>query len=250
LAYQINEVFQIGAGIRIGINTFSVDDSQPSFSATLSGSSAGAGGVFGVMARAHRLVQLGAVYRTPLSTTIGGNGNVTIGQGQPTKQDFSLHIDWPQSAALAVTLFAHRRLFVTAQGDWTGWSSLQKLTIDLAGLPEVRQMRYRDTYTVHAGAQITATRFLLFRVGASVDSDALPDRTVRRENRDELKATVACGFGVHVWKLFFDGAFEAVLPFSDRVVAAPEPNAAMPENETGRYSAKVYSAELSAQIRF
>ena len=73
-------------------------------------------------------------------------------------------------------------------------------------------MRYMDTYAIHAGVQGVITRFLVARVGGSFDSNAIPDRTVRRENQDNLKGTVAAGLGVHFWKIFIDGAFEVLVP--------------------------------------
>ena len=252
LAYQISDVMAIGAGLRIGINNFSVNDSEPSFTANLSGSGVGLGGLFGVMLRPHRLVQIGAVYRTPLSASISGNGPIQLtGSNMGSSKDFSMNISWPQSAALGVTVFPHKRILATVQADWTGWSSVQKLAINITGLPaQNREMRYQDTYTIHAGVQGVITRFLVARVGGSIDSNAIPDRTVRRENQDALKGTVAAGLGVRVWKIFIDGAFELVVPTSGRVIATPEPSLAAPEDETGLYSSLIYSAELSAQIRF
>ena len=251
LAYQVSDALQIGAGLRIGLNQFSVTDSESSFNAKLSGASGiGIGAVLGVMLRPHRMVQIGAVYRTPLSASISGSGQLALNGGAPEKQDFGLQIQWPQSASLGVTVFPHRRILATVQADWTGWSSVQQLTLEVAGLPQSRQERYLDTYALHAGVQGVITRFLLVRLGWSLDSSAIPDRTMRRENQDSLKQTLAAGVGVHVWKLFFDAAFEALLPTGARVVATPIPSATAPENETGRYDAHVYSAELSAQIRF
>jgi len=253
LAYQVSDVMSVGAGLRIGINHFSVDDSEPSFAANLSGSGVGLGGLFGVMLRPHRLVQIGAVYRTPLSASISGNGPLTITGQQPSTKDFSMSISWPQSAALGVTVFPHKRILATVQADWTGWSSIQMLDPQITGVPAsstTRQMRYQDTYTLHAGVQGVITRFLVARVGGSIDSNAIPDRTVRRENQDGLKGTVAAGLGVHVWKIFFDAAFELIVPTSGRVIATPDPSLAAPENETGLYSSLIYSTELSAQIRF
>jgi hypothetical protein len=106
-----------------------------------------------------------------------------------------------------------------------------------------------DSYAVHAGVQGVITRFLVLRLGGSVDTNAIPDRTVRRENQDDLKGTVNLGVGVHVWKIFIDAAYELLIPTSGRVAATPLPTAA-PENETGLYKAVIMSAELSAQIRF
>ncbi|HWE26788.1 MAG TPA: outer membrane protein transport protein [Polyangia bacterium] len=250
LAYQVSDVLSVGAGLRIGINNFSVNDTESAFAATLSGSGVGLGGIFGVMVRPHRLVQVGAVYRTPLSASISGSGPLTV-TGQPTSsKDFSLAISWPQSAGLGVTVFPHKRILASVQADWTAWSSVQKLTLDIGGLPVSREMRYMDSYAIHAGVQGIITRFLVARIGASIESNAIPDRTVRRENQDDFKGTVNAGLGVHIWKIFLDGAFELVVPTDGRVVATPLPSAAGAENETGKYQALIFSAELSAQIRF
>ncbi|MCU1280423.1 MAG: rane protein involved in aromatic hydrocarbon degradation [bacterium] len=250
LAYQVSDVVSIGAGLRVGINSFSVNDTESAFSAKLSGSGVGIGGIFGLMVRPHRLVQIGAVYRTPLSASISGSGPLTIGSAMPVSKDFGLNITWPQSAGLGVTVFPHRRILATVQADWTAWSSIQKLAIDIGDLVQNKEMRYMDTYAIHAGLQGVITRYLVARVGGSLDSNAIPDRTVRRENQDVLKGTVAAGLGVHFWKIFVDGAFELIVPTDGRVVATALPSAAGPENETGKYRAVIYSAELSAQIRF
>ncbi|HEX9104035.1 MAG TPA: outer membrane protein transport protein [Polyangia bacterium] len=249
LAYQVSDLLTVGAGLRIGINNFTVNDTESAFSANLSGSGVGIGGLLGVMLRPHRLVQIGAVYRTPLSASISGNGPLTV-SGTTSQKDFSLNVSWPQSAGLGVTVFPHRRILATVQADWTAWSSIQKLALDIGGLVQAREMRYMDTYAIHAGVQGVITRFLLVRVGGALDSNAIPDRTVRRENQDALKGTVAAGLGLHLWKIFLDAAFEVVVPTDGRVVATPLPSAAGAENETGKYQATIYSAELSAQIRF
>ena len=250
LAYQVSDAFAIGAGLRVGINNFSVNDTESAFATTLSGSGVGLGGILGVMLRPHKLVQIGAVYRTPLSASISGSGPLSVGGGMPSTKDFGLNITWPQSAGLGVTIYPHRRILATVQADWTAWSSIQKLALDLGGLTVPREMRYMDTYAIHAGVQGVITRFLVARVGGALDTNAIPDRTVRRENQDGLKGTVAAGLGVHFWKIFVDAAFELIVPTDGRIVPTPLPSAAGPENETGLYSALIYSAELSAQIRF
>ena len=250
LAYQVSDVFSVGAGLRIGINSFSVTDTESAYTTSLSGSGVGVGGIMGIMLRPHRLVQIGAVYRTPLSVSISGSGPLAVGTAMPTSKDFGLNITWPQSAGLGVTVYPLRRLLASVQADWTGWSSVQQLAIDIGGLIVPKEMRYMDTYTVHLGVQGVITRFLVARLGWAYDSNAIPDRTSRRENQDGPKDTVAAGLGVHFWKIFLDGAFEVLLPSAGRVISTPLPNAGGPENETGTYLAIVYTAELSAQIRF
>jgi long-chain fatty acid transport protein len=246
LAYQVTDVFSVGAGLRLGINSFGVNDKETTMSANLSGSGFGIGATLGAMLRPHRLLQIGATYRTPLSASITGNGPVSIGGGTPMPQDFGVKIEWPQSAALGVTVFAHPRFLTSVQADWSGWSSIQTLSIDVLGTSQVKHMRYQDTYAVHLGFQGIITRYLLARLGLSVDSNAISDRDVRRENQDGLKSTLAVGLGVHFWKLFIDAAFETLLPLPGRTVA----NDPSGENESGLYVAHVYSAEVAAQIRF
>jgi long-chain fatty acid transport protein len=246
LAYQVTDVFSVGAALRLGINSFSVDDNEAAMTANLSGSGFGIGASLGAMLRPHRMVQIGATYRTPLSASITGNGPVGIGSAAPTAQDFGVHITWPQSTSLGVTIFAHPRFLTSIQGDWTGWSSIQQLSLDVLGTSQVKQMRYQDSWAAHLGFQGIITRYLLARLGFAYDSNAIPDRDVRRENQDNFKATIAVGLGVHFWKLFIDAAFESLLPLPSRVVA----NDPSGENESGTYLGRVYSGELSAQIRF
>jgi long-chain fatty acid transport protein len=247
LAYQVTDILMIGAALRVGIGLFDVNDVETAFKANLSMNGVGVGGSLGMLVRPNWRVQVGAVYRTPLSIDYGGNGPVTLtGQMQVTRNS-TLHVTWPQSFGLGVALWPHRRFMATIQGDWTGWSSVQRLDINIDGVgPTTKWMRYHDSYALHVGLQGTITRFLQARIGWALDGNAIPDRAVRRENQDGLKSTFAVGLGLHVWKLFFDLAFEAFLPLPARTVA----NQVGAENEAGVYDAHIYSVELGAQIRF
>ncbi len=246
VAYQVTDILAIAAGVRIGVNLFSVDDSESAFHAVLSANGVGIGGILGLMVKPHPLIQVGAVYRTPLSATVTGSGPVTVAGQMPANQDMSLSVTWPQSAGLGLSVnIPQARLMLSLQGDWTGWSSVQKLSIILGGSPQDKQMHFSDSYALHFGAQGIITRFLLARLGFALDGNAIPNATVRRENQDNLKATFAFGFGLHFWKLFIDAAFEALLPLPARVITTQGP-----DNEAGVYAAHIYTAELSAQIRF
>jgi long-chain fatty acid transport protein len=248
LSYQVNEVLSIGFGLRIGVTSFSVQDFESAFSATLATTGVGIGASLGAMIRPHRMVDIGLVYRTPLSATATGSGPVTISGQTAQNRDASMSITWPQSAGVGIAVKPHWRVLATVQGDWTAWSSVQKLSIELAGLgaPTIRQMKFSDSYALHIGAQVIITRFLLLRVGYAIDTNAIPDATTRRENQDGLKATLAGGIGVHLWKFFFDAAVEGFIPLdAARVIAVQGP-----DNEAGKYRAQVISVELSGQIRF
>jgi long-chain fatty acid transport protein len=247
LAYQVTDVLSIGAALRIGVGLFDVDDSESSFHAKLSMNGVGVGGAFGVMLRPHWRVQIGAVYRTSLGIDYSGNGTLALSTGMPNGASGKLHVDWPQSAGLGIAVWPHKRVVVSAQADWTGWSSIQRLELNLEGIgPQTRFMRYRDTFAAHLGVQAAITRFLVARVGYTFDGNAISDRDMRRENEDANKHTFGFGLGLHFWKLFIDAAFEALLPTSPRVIA----NQVGTENEAGSYDSRVYSLELGVQFRF
>jgi long-chain fatty acid transport protein len=250
LSYQVTDVLAIGAALRIGITGFSVDDSEAAFRATLSNTGVGIGGTLGILMKPHPMVSIGAVYRTPLSANATGGGPVVVTGAPTTNKDSSLAIQWPQSAGLGIAVKPHWRVLASVQGDWTGWSSVQKLNPALAGVPDTqttRQMKFTDTYALHLGLQTIISKNVLVRVGYALDSNAIPDATVRRENQDALKGTVAAGLGLHFWKLFLDAAFEALVPVSGSVRTISMQG---PDNEAGKYSASVYTVEISGQIHF
>ena len=253
LSYQVSDVLAVGAALRIGVNAFNVDDVESAYHATLSTIGVGIGGTLGIFIRPHRMVDIGAVYRTPLSATMSGNGPVSIvGQGMAMNRDANLSITWPQSAGLGITIKPHPRFFATLQGDWTGWSSVQTLNVNVTGLTAPpKEMLFRDSYALHLGLQGIITHYLLARLGYAIDTNAIPDETVRRENEDGLKATLSAGLGLHFWKVFIDAAFEAFVPLGPpRVIKTQIGDALNYQNEAGSYSAEVYTVELSAQIHF
>jgi long-chain fatty acid transport protein len=253
LSYQITDVLAVGAGLRIGINAFSVDDQEAAFRATLSNTGVGIGGTLGVLIKPHRMVDIGLTYRTPLSATMTGGGPVVV-TGQPTSnKDSSLAITWPQSAALGVAVKPHWRILASLQADWTGWSSVQKLNPALMGIPDAtttRQMRFNDVFTIHAGVQAVINRHALVRLGYTWDGNAIPDSTVRRENQDGTKNFLSAGLGLHVWRLYLDGAFQILIPGGERVVGTQVNGPQAPDNEAGSYKAQAYTLALSGNLHF
>jgi long-chain fatty acid transport protein len=247
IAYQVNDVLAIGAALRLGVGLFDLDDVESAYSAKLSLSGVGLGGTFGVMLRPHPRVQIGAVYRTPLEINHSGDGPVTVSGQMAQRRNASLRIQWPQSASLGLAVKPHARITLSVQGDWTGWSSVQKLALEVDGAgTTVRPMRFEDSFAVRLGIQAVLARFMLARLGWMIDTPAIPEQTVRRENHDNLKSTLAVGLGFNFWRIYIDAAFEALLPLPARDVRTQVGT----ENEAGLYNADIYSLELSAQIRF
>jgi long-subunit fatty acid transport protein len=248
LSFQVTDVLAIGAALRIGITSFSVNDVEPAFSAKLSMTGVGIGGTLGILMRPHKMVSIGATYRTPLSAKATGGGDLIIGTSTtPENKDASLQITWPQSFSLALAIKPHWRVLIHAQGDWYGWSSVQNLTIAVAGiLPQIRNLRFTDTFQAHLGLQVTVVKQLQLRAGYAFETPASPETTIRRENIDGPKHLLSCGAGLHLfWKIWVDLAFEALLPVGEGLRIAQTP-----DSEAGLYHSNVYVLELAGQIRF
>jgi long-chain fatty acid transport protein len=244
IAYQFSDTLALGVALRIGISTFSVADQEPAFTATnVSASGAGVGATLGATVRPHPRVSIGVVYRSPLQTSLSGSGMLAVAGGTPMRRDLSLAVTWPQSAALGLSVRAARFLRLVAQADWTGWSSMQELAVSFGGASQVRPLRFSDNYTVRAGAEVTVWRLAL-RLGAALDTNAIPDSTSRREDRDGLKYDLTGGVGVRFWRMRIDAAVDALLGTSPRMVPAG------PAAEAGTYSGAVISCELSAAVAF
>jgi long-chain fatty acid transport protein len=244
LAYQVADALALGVALRIGISTFSVDDQEPAFSASgVSAVGAGVGATFGATVRPHPRVSIGALYRTPLPVGLAGSGAISIAGGPATRRDLTLQVTWPQSAALGLSVRAARFLRLVAQADWTGWSSLQELDVAFGGTTQVRPLRFADSYTLRAGVEATVWRLQL-RAGAAVDSNAIPDATSRREDRDGWKYDLTGGLGVRFWRMRIDAAVDALLGVAPRMIAAG------PAAEAGTYGGHILSFELSASAAF
>jgi long-chain fatty acid transport protein len=253
LAYQISDVIALGVAVRIGISSFAVEDIEPTFKAQLDGRGVGIGASLGLLVRPHRMVSIGATYRTPLKAGIGGRGPVELAGIGTSERDFKLDVTWPQSASFGIAVRPHARLLASAQADWTAWSSIDRLRLEVSGLPaslSTRQMRYTDSFAVRLGVQAIAHRMVALRAGYTFDSNAIPDETSRRENQDGPKHLLAVGIGLHVWRLFLDAAFEALLPPVGGGGRTVPQTATVGLTEGGTYSAGLYTAALSGTIHF
>ncbi len=246
IAYQVADVLSLGAALRLGIGTFDVADVEAAFRTdNLSASGAGIGGSFSAMVRPHPRLSIGAVYRTSLTTSMTGGGDLVIG-GSSDHHDMKLDVTWPQSASLGVAVRAARFLRLVAQADWTAWSSIQQLNVQFSGgsLSQTKQMRFMDSYTLHVGAEATASRFAA-RAGFSWDGNAIPDETSRRETRDGSKYDVTLGAGVRFWRARVDLAADILFGNS-----TPRAIAAGPYAEAGAYSATVLTFQATGTIAF
>jgi long-chain fatty acid transport protein len=250
--YRIDERFAIGAGIRLGFGLFGVKAKAKPVDTDLSAFGIGVGASAGVMIRPSSRLSIGAGWRSTMSVTTSGSGElVTSG---PMNVDAEHVQQWPQSLALSAAYAATDQLVVAGQLDWTGWSRFESLDIVFPAQTNLNQhfdLDWSDTFTVRLGAQYRVSDKLAVRGGALRDGNAVPDRTIERQYLDSTKYSVSAGTSVVLSpKMALDVGVDAVFG-PVRVVEDNSAEVAWPEQRNispGEHSGQVFTLASGLRI--
>jgi long-chain fatty acid transport protein len=266
IAYQLTSKLSIGAGLRIGFGTFHLVNTERK-GVTLAPSELSGGGVTagfsaGISFQPLSWLRLGAVYASPMTNEMTGEGEVQLHpKPQPTRPDsVILTMPWPQWAALGVALtFARAKIYAGVR--WTDWSAFHELVVDLSVINNVVEpIDFSDGVSTHLGTELAITDRITLRGGFSFDSNTVPDKSVERQYLDAPKFTAALGGGVQVWKsLALDVAYEILFgpprEVPDERTTEIDPATGQPEEvhlnaAPGSYSSMIHSIALSARYTY
>ena len=215
-AYQVDDVFAVGAAVRMGLGDFAVNaTSHPIPEADLSSIGVGIGATIGMMLRPTHATSIGLTWRSGMNISTQGSGTADFTLDTPTTVNVQQVQHWPQQVALGAAVWAGPKVRLSAQLDWTQWSKFDQLLIEFPDQPGNNQtfdLSWHDNYAVRGGVELE-TGFGALRAGAYYDTNAVPDRTIEREYLDSNKIGIAAG-GTGVfgggWRL--DGAVDFTLP--------------------------------------
>jgi long-chain fatty acid transport protein len=163
----------------------------------------------------------------------------------------------PDTLSVAVAYQLHPRLQLLADYTWTGWDSIQDLTIvrtsgPLSGQPLTRlALRFKDSWRVGVGANYQLTPQWKLRGGFAFDKSPVPDafRTPRLpdEDRTWLAAGTQWAFAPHA-ALDFGLAYLFVKDASSNLVNQETASSLPRGSLVGNYEANVWI--LSTQLRW
>lgn len=213
-ALRISDRLSVGAAFRVGVGLFSVDGTQMPYDADLSATGLGVAMAWGFLFRPVDAVRIGVAWRAPLRVTTTGSGTIEGASG--TEQVSVEHEqNWPQSASLGVGVAPTRQLKLAVQLDWTQWSTVKDLIVQLPGSgnpDQIYREDWEDTWAARIGADYAVSRAIAVRGGLYYDAAAVPDRTIERQYLDSNKVGVAAGGSYRrgAWRV--DAAVDAVLP--------------------------------------
>jgi long-chain fatty acid transport protein len=248
-AVRISDRLSLGGAVRVGIGLFSLESTMMPFDSNLSASGVGVGGAIGAVAKPTDTVRVGLTWRSPMHISTTGSGSVTMPAG-PVQEQISHDQHWPQQASLAVALLPDPQIRVSAQLDWTQWSTVKDLAVRFPaspGLDQVFREDWRDSWTARAGGEYAVSPAFTLRGGAYFDSAAVPDRTIERQYLDSDKIGVAVGTSLHLagWRL--DAALDTVVPSTRTVPDNTSATSAFPADRNkapGDYSGTLVTFEV------
>lgn len=243
VAYKVNEVLSIGAGIDFMYGKAKLQKAGvlfvPSplniFQLDLDGDGTAWGYNFGLLLTPTKQVKVGFSYRSPFQLEIKGgdvkifniDGSVpfvpnpvpppaafTAAQvfgGTTFNTKASTTVNMPATATLGVAYVADR-LTVEADADWTFWHSFRNLNIDIANngplLPDsLTPKNWEDVVALYVGAEYRVTAPLALRLGFRYDPTPVPAETMGPELPDATRLYYCAGAGYKYANWTFDLAY-------------------------------------------
>ena len=249
-ALRVSDKLSLGAALRVGIGLFSLDSTMKPFDSSLSASGVGLGGALGAIIKPTEILRVGVAWRSAMHISASGSGTVTMPSG-PEQEQITHDQHWPQQASLGVALLPQPALRVSAQVDWTQWSTVNELTVQFPSAPQLDQVYnegWHDNWTVRAGGEYAVSPALAVRAGAYFDTAAVPDRTIERQYLDSNKVGVAAGTSVRAAGWRVDAAVDVVLPSTRTVPDNTAATTAFPADANiapGDYKGTLVTFELA-----
>jgi long-chain fatty acid transport protein len=252
IAFKINEYLSVGVGIdyMYGIlNNY--DTNQGIFKTHYEGTGDAWGYNFGLLLKPTNNLKVGFNYRSAFKISVK-DGDWTVSDNTTTSfpvgtTKASADLSLPATAALGVA-YTLDRLTLSADADWTFWSSYNELKIVNTGFPPysvTRAKNWVDVCALRLGAEYRVTDPLALRAGFVYDPTPTPANTMGPELPDATRLNYMVGVGYKIGKVTIDVAGMYVDKL-DRTVN----NQAGTQGFNGTWSGNSWLASLDVGYKF
>lgn len=198
VAYRINDLFSVGAGVRLVLGEGSIG-AKSSAEVTLppemgsitvpkgtslkymEGDDVAWGWQLGAAWQLNDAHRIGVNYRSAVDQTLEGEANgFAFNPLDPNKQlAGSMELSLPATAEIASFHQLSNDIAVHASINWTDWSSFEKLEAVIPALPTptqlVKQENWQDSYRFALGATYDLSALSTLRAGVAYDKSAVSD---------------------------------------------------------------------------
>jgi long-chain fatty acid transport protein len=174
-------------------------------SVALSGDAFGVGGRVGLMYRPPALpeVAIGVTYRSPVVLDFSGQVDFDAAEpyrgALPPDGDTDTSVTLPQMVSVGFAFSPVPELQLELDGNWRGWSSYDRLEIELPdGSVDVQPKDWNDSLTLRLGAEYTIEQRWSVRAGFVWDETPVPAERLDFQVPDVNRVDLALGFGARI----------------------------------------------------
>ena len=212
LAYKLSESFSVSAGVVYATGKVTIERYIPltpfkgDAFVSLNGDGNAFGFTAGLLFKPSKAFSLGISYRSEEKFDFTGTAKTT-GPSQLAAQlpngDISSSITTPQNITFGVAFTPNKKVAVTADFQYVGWSSYDKLAVDFKNpaYPDLSAPRnYQNSFIARAGAEYQLFDNLKLRGGLYYDKNPVKDEYVDPTLPDADRIGFNVGFGFNLTK--------------------------------------------------
>jgi len=259
IAWRLNDFLSVGAGVSYqrlkATLTNALTPLIPTAQGRLDGSDWAWGWNVGVLGDFGQGTRVGLTYRSAISYRVTGEVAFNNPAFAPLGSNVAADLKLPQVASIAVAQQIGPKLRVLADYTWTGWDSVQALTVIATsgpgtGLPvENVPLSFKNSWRTGVGAEYELSPPWLLRAGVAYDRSPVQDafRSPRLPDSDRKWLAIGTSWRPDErWTLDFGYAYLWVKEASSNLVSAGP----VPGVLRGRYSSNVNILGVQASMRF
>jgi long-chain fatty acid transport protein len=252
VAFKVNNAIQLGAGL--GYQRLKATLTQ---AANLAGTAIGQvegddwawGWNVGALFALGPDTRIGLTYRSTMKYTV--NADLTV-SGLPVALPVKADIELPDTFSVAVSHQLNQKIRLLADWTWTGWNSIQQLTINsaLTGTPVSNtNLSFKSSWRVGGGIEYEVSQPLLLRGGLAYDTSPVQDqfRTPRLPDNDRIWLSIGARYKPSpTWWLDFGYTYIWVHDGPSQLT----PNTVPPGNLVGTYKSNINILGAQASFKF
>jgi long-chain fatty acid transport protein len=174
-------------------------------SVALSGDAFGVGARVGLLYRPPALpeVAIGVSYRSPVTLDFSGevdfDANAPYRAALPPDGDTETSVTLPQTVSVGLQFSPVRELQIEVDGNWRGWSSYDRLDIELPdGSVDTEAKDWNNSLTLRLGGEYTIQERWSVRAGALWDEAPVPAERLDFQVPDADRIDLTLGFGARL----------------------------------------------------
>lgn len=225
LAYRINEMWSVGAGLGMNVGIFSLtrDSFTTGVENTVDDTDVVPSGKLGVMFEPCKYARLGLTWSSEVDYEfdVEATGNLPL-TGSPWTLPVDLSVDTPQQVMFSAVLDLNDKWSLMGNIGWQDWSIFSDVEVSAGNVTTSSKLDIQDTWHGALGAQYRMTTATRFNFGVAYDTSMYEDQD---DTSFAMPAGAAWRFGTGVQqqlneKTSIGAAFE-YLPAEDAQVQSP-----------------------------